>query len=106
MRESRAGQPFGALKAALREYFTGEGFGGEESFAGGYELGVSFAPDWVGEFLWSSHDLDDDSLIPEGLVTNFESCAFVAVVDTIVFETSGTRTLSNIPADEVLLAGE
>lgn len=43
-------------------------------------------------------------MIPEGLVTNFESCAFVAVVDTLVFESDGVRTLSTVPAD-VLVAG-
>jgi Xaa-Pro aminopeptidase len=106
VRKGRAGQPFGQLRATLREYFMGEGVAEEEFFAGGYELGISFAPDWVGEFVWSAHDPDDESPIPEGLVTNFESCAFVAVVDTVVFEPGGARTLSSIPAGEVLLAGE
>ena len=65
---------------------------------------MSFAPDWVGEFLWSADDADDERIIPDRLVTNFESCAFVAVVDTVLFETQGTRTLSTVPTD-VLVAG-
>ncbi len=104
LRGFRAGQPFGQLKGALRDYFAGEGFADEEYFAGGYELGVSFAPEWVGEFLWSADDPADDSVIPEGLVTNIECCAFVAVVDTVVFEADGARTLSTVPT-EVLVAG-
>ena len=105
LRDSRAGQPFRELKRALRDYFVGEGLAEDEFFAGGYELGVSFAPDWVGELLWSSGDADDDSVIPEGMVTNFESFAFVGIVDTVVFEATGTRTLSNVPT-HVLIAGE
>jgi Xaa-Pro aminopeptidase len=104
LRDSRAGHPFAELKRALRDYFVGAGLTKDEFFAGGYELGVSFAPDWVGEFLWSAADPDDESVIPDGLVTNFESCAFVAVVDTVLFETQGTRTLSTVPTD-VLVAG-
>lgn len=104
IRDSRAGQPFAELKRSLRDYFASAGLTKDEFFAGGYELGVSFAPDWVGEFLWSAGDADDETMIPEGLVTNFESCAFVAVVDTLVFESDGVRTLSTVPAD-VLVAG-
>jgi hypothetical protein len=59
----------------------------------------------VGELLWSAGDAADDSVIPEGLVTNLESCAFLAVVDTVVFEADGARTLSTVPTD-VLVAGE
>ena len=105
LRESRAGQPFGQLKASLRDYFIAQGLDEHEFFAGGYEMGLSLPPDWVGEFFWSAHDSDDEALIPEGLVTNFESCAFVEVVDTVVFEAGGTRTLSSLPTD-VLLAGD
>ena len=83
---------------------SGAGLGKEEFFAGGYELGMSFAPEWVGEFLWSAGDADDESVIPDRLVTNIESFAFVAVVDTVVFETQGARTLSTVPTD-VLVAG-
>lgn len=104
LRESRAGQPWSELKRALRDYFTDAGLSKDEFFGGGYELGVSFAPDWVGEFLWSAGDEDDETMIPDRLVTNFESCAFLAVVDTVLFETQGTRTLSKVPTD-VLVAG-
>ena len=105
LRGSRAGDPFSQLKTTLREYFIAEGLGDQEFFAGGYELGISFAPEWVGEYLWSAHDPDDGALIPERLVTNIESVAFVAIVDTVVFEADGARTLSTLPT-EVLIAGE
>ncbi len=100
----RAGDSFAALGKALRDYFADAGVPADAYFAGGYELGLSFAPDWVGELMWSSHDETNDELIPDGLVTNFESCLHVAIVDTIVFEPDGARTLSTLPT-EVLRVG-
>jgi Xaa-Pro aminopeptidase len=101
----RAGIPFGELNRALFDYFMDAGLSEDEFFAGGYELGISFPPDWVGEFWWSAHDLDSEEIIPAGLVTNLESCAFVAVVDTVVFEPGRARTLSEVPADVLVVGG-
>jgi Xaa-Pro aminopeptidase len=100
----RAGIPFATLQSALREYHRDTGLPSEQLFAGGYELGVSLPPDWVGELLWSTSAPDMEELIPEGLVTNFESCAHVAVVDTIVFGSAGARTLSSVPTDVLTIA--
>ncbi|WP_033287622.1 M24 family metallopeptidase [Amycolatopsis jejuensis] len=98
------GRPFRELNHALLDYFDRYGLDKELSFGGGYELGLSFPPDFVGEFLWGTHDADTDELIPDGLVSNFESCAFVALIDTVVFQESGTRFLCTLPR-EILRAG-
>ncbi|WP_214324248.1 M24 family metallopeptidase [Nonomuraea sediminis] len=97
---ARPGRPFRELNKALREYFADAGV---EGWAGGYELGVSFPPDWVGEFLWSCDD-DTDAVIEPGLVTNFESCAYLAMVDTVVFDDQGARLLSSLPR-ELMVGG-
>ena len=99
----RAGIAFGELNRALYDHFVDAGLEVDEFFAGGYELGISFPPDWVGEFTWSAHDLESEELIPDGLVTNFESCAFVALVDTVVFERDGARTLSDLPTEILIV---
>jgi hypothetical protein len=49
-------------------------------------------------------DEDADGLIERGTVTNFESIAYVGMVDTVVFEESGARLLSSVPR-EVLAVG-
>lgn len=90
---ARPGLPFRELNRALREYF------GPDGWAGGYELGVSFPPDWVGEFLWSCTDEETEAVIEPGLVTNFESCYFLAMVDTVVFDDTGARLLSSLPRE-------
>ncbi|MEY9863827.1 Xaa-Pro aminopeptidase [Catenulispora sp. GAS73] len=99
LRTARVGLPFRQLHKAFRDYFAGEGLGeeGVEGWAGGYELGVSFPPDWVGEFCWDSSDDRTEAVIEAGLVTNFESCAHLAMVDTVVFEDTGARLLCSLP---------
>ncbi|MYS86917.1 M24 family metallopeptidase [Embleya scabrispora] len=101
---ARPGLPFRTLNRALREYYADAGVTAD-GWAGGYELGVSFPPDWVGEFCWSSTDRETDEVIENGLVTNFESCAFVAMVDTVVFDDDGARLLSSLPR-ELLIVGD
>ncbi|MCX4911679.1 Xaa-Pro peptidase family protein [Streptomyces sp. NBC_00878] len=100
---ARVGLPFRELHRALRVYFAESG--AADGWAGGYELGVSFMPDWVGEFCWDIEDGEIEDVIEAGLVTNFESCAFVAVVDTVVFEETGPRFLSSVPR-ETLVVGD
>lgn len=100
---AHVGLPFRELHRALRAYFAESG--PADGWAGGYELGVSFMPDWVGEFCWDMQDEEIEDVIEAGLVTNFESCAFVAVVDTVVFEETGPRFLSSVPR-ETLVVGD
>lgn len=93
---ARIGMRFSELAGALAGYFKDCGMPG---WAGGYELGVSFPPDWVGEFTWSTA-MAGESVIEAGLVTNFESCAgTTAMVDTVVFEQAGARLLSSLPRE-------
>ena len=51
---ARVGVPFREVNARLAEYYRGAGAPDGEFFMGGYELGVSFPPDWVGEFCWGT----------------------------------------------------
>ena len=97
----KVGTPFRELHRSLREYFAAAGV---EGWAGGYELGVSFMPDWVGEFCWDGHDDRTEDVIEPGLVTNFESSALLLMVDTIVFEDTGPRFLSSVPRTPLVVA--
>lgn len=96
---AEVGLPFRELDLALVEYFRQCGIDEEIGFGGGYELGLSVNPDYVGEFVWGTGYPDLGGVIEAGLVTNFESCAYLAVIDTVVFEESGTRTLSELPLE-------
>lgn len=93
------GTPVAAVNQALREYYQQVGVWDLNSqyWVGGYELGISFPPDWVGEWLFTVNSDDAEGVIEDGLVTNYESIIGLALLDTVVYQASGTRTLSKIP---------
>ncbi|AQA01900.1 peptidase M24 [Mycobacterium sp. MS1601] len=79
------------------------GLWGMHDWNGGYELGISFPPDWVGEWTFTVGESTDD-VFRAGVVTNYESIVLYPMIDTIVFGDDGARTLSTLPLD-VLRAG-
>ena len=81
---ARVGTPFDEVTARLAEYYRDAGAPEGESFMGGYELGIAFPPDWVGEFCWGTGSDHAGAVVEAGLVTNVESCYFLAMVDTVV----------------------
>lgn len=97
--EAKVGMTYGELGRILKSYYLDAGVGDDESFAGGYELGLSFPPNFVGEFVWGTGNLDDERPIEAGFVTNFESIAHVTIIDTLLFEESGARFLSKTPRE-------
>ncbi len=63
-------------------------------WVGGYELGISFPPDWVGEFVFAAEDEAPEGVFRSGMVTNCESIFRPGLIDTIVYEKEGARRLS------------
>ncbi|WP_162464037.1 MULTISPECIES: Xaa-Pro peptidase family protein [unclassified Mycolicibacterium] len=82
---------------ALLDYYTQAGVWGLHGWTGGYELGLSFPPDWVGEFVFSLDDPDVDGVFEAGMVTNYESIVNYGMIDTIVYGTDSSRCLSTRP---------
>lgn len=101
---ARVGMPFRDLYRTLRAYYAESAPPELEAAASGYELGLSFPPDWVGEAMWNTEDEETDAVIEAGFATCWESVACAALVDTVVYEEAGARVLSNVPL-EVLVAG-
>jgi Xaa-Pro aminopeptidase len=93
------GTPVRDLNQALKDYYIEQGVWhlNSQYWVGGYELGISFPPDWVGDWLYTVNSVDAPGVIEEGLVTNFESIIGLGILDTIVYQAAGTRTLSKIP---------
>lgn len=94
-----AGTPVREVNAALREYYTEVGLWGlkDQTWIGGYELGLSFPPDWVGDWIFTVADETTDDVFEAGMVTNFESIVHFSLIDTLVYEEGGARTLSALP---------
>jgi Xaa-Pro aminopeptidase len=87
------------VNRALREYLRESGVWGIQSWNGGYELGLSFPPDWVGEWYFSIDEVEPEGVIEAGMVSNYESIILYPMIDTIVYGAEGARTLSKVPLD-------
>jgi Xaa-Pro aminopeptidase len=109
--EATIGESFASVSEKLRKHYIDSGFWDYRDWIGGYQLGISFTPDWVGQFIWNVDKADEDNaplmrdpgdpddpgekIVGEGLVTNFESYVGGAgLIDTIVFSKHGNRTFS------------
>ena len=100
IRTVKAGMTVREVNDILRDYLQSVQLWNEPGWALGYELGISMPPDWVGEFYF--HCRDDkylERVFEQGMVTNFESLFGTWLVDTCVYEDSGTRFMSRQPLD-------
>jgi Xaa-Pro dipeptidase len=102
---ARDGVPVRTVNAALREYYQDAGVWDLRAWVGGYELGASFAPDWVGEFVFSAEDENPEGVFRAGMVTNYESALKTGgMIDTLIYGTGPARALSALPKKLVVLA--
>jgi Xaa-Pro aminopeptidase len=92
------------VQRTLRSFYRDTGVWERRGWLGGYELGIGFPPDWVGEWMFSVDDVDSDDVFEDGLVMNYESRAGLCLIDTFVIGPAGTERLSSVPR-EILIAG-
>ena len=99
--------PVQLLLDTMKAYYTKTGLEERKWFWGGYELGIAFSPDWVGQFVYEPlQDPRGERFVP-GMVVNYESIFFLpgdaglaGLVDSVVFRKSGARLLGrNVPFD-------
>jgi hypothetical protein len=97
---ARDGAAVREVNKALRDYYEDAGIWEDRGWVGGYELGASFPPDWVGEFVFSVDETDPAETFRAGMVTNFESVFIAAgMIDTVVYGIGPARTLSAWPKE-------
>jgi Xaa-Pro aminopeptidase len=94
------GVPVAEANRRLREYYREAGIWELRQWVGGYELGISFPPDWVGEWTFTVEEEQPDGHFEEGFVSNFESVLESAgVIETFVVERDGARVLGKLPRE-------
>ncbi|MBV9947698.1 MAG: M24 family metallopeptidase, partial [Myxococcales bacterium] len=98
------GVRIGDVQRALRAFYQEAGIWERRGWLGGYEFGIAFPPDWVGEWMFAVDDADSDDVFEEGLVTNYESVVGLVLIDTFVIGADGAERLSSVPP-EILVAG-
>ena len=57
---SQTGLTVGELVRAARQYYDEVGIWSDAGWVGGYELGIGFPPDWVGNFVYEMSDSDSE----------------------------------------------
>ena len=72
----KPGLSVGELVRACREYYENTGIFSEAGWVGGYELGLAFPPDWVGNFVYEITDEKSKKIFDAGTVVNYESQFF------------------------------
>lgn len=99
---AKAGIPFSDVDEALRAYYQAANIWELRDWIGGYQIGIAFTPDWVGEFTWNvdaeGENAETDKIVQAGMVTNFESfVGGTGFIDTVVFKDEGVEVISKLP---------
>ncbi len=117
--EARANRPVSEVARILREYYESAGVWEHRGWVGGYELGIAFPPDWVGEWLFNVAAEDEPGVFEANTVTNYESVfakpakskdlgegvGLGANIDTIIYGEESTRSLSKVDMEPLVCVG-
>ncbi len=68
---------------------------------GGYEIGISFPPDWVGEFVYDTSMLHEGVKFAPGAVVNFETG--FGINDTLIFTKDEAKILGTTQWDLIIV---
>ena len=110
---ARAGTDVKTLSIALQEHFKPITSRINFYFIGGYELGIAFPPDWIGEWVFDAIGGEAPGVFEAGMVTNFESIFYfedeqgftrdTSNINTVVFGENETRILGPYSAEPTII---
>jgi hypothetical protein len=88
----------------VREHYAAAGILDELYWSGGYELGIAFPPDWVGDFIYDLDHVTPEDRFRPMTVANHE-CNFFgpratglsATIDTMLFHAETAALASRFP---------
>jgi len=106
----RPNLPVAELNERMKAYYQEVGIEQDSWWFGGYELGIAFPPDWVGEFVYDVKIDPGDQLFVPGTVVNCESNFYLPhkagvsyQINTLVFTEKQARILGEIPNDMIVI---
>lgn len=94
--------PVSRFNATMKASYRKAGIWARRIWVGGYELGIAFPPDWVGEFVYDPEREAGEARFHPGTVVNYESNYYLPdgsgsiIIDTFVFDPSCAKALSEI----------
>ena len=107
---ARPGLSFNELMRPLEAHYREAGIWGSQRWAGGYELGVAFAPDWVGAFAYSVGQDAGAAALEPGLVVNYESNFYLPgrpgmsmLIDTLMVDEASADFIHKIGHDLIVI---
>jgi Xaa-Pro aminopeptidase len=97
--------PVRDFNRAVRDYFRSQGLWERRGWIGGYELGIAFPPDWVGNFVYdTASESDDERLFEPNTAVNYENQFFMPAhqgqyftIESLLFEAEEVCMLSQQP---------
>ncbi|MEM7171671.1 MAG: Xaa-Pro peptidase family protein [Pseudomonadota bacterium] len=106
----RPGLPVAELVRKTKAYYEDVGIWSDAGWVGGYELGLAFPPDWVGNFVYEMTDDKSERRFEPGTVVNFESQFFAPrlsgityYIDSLLFKQDRAYQPVTAPLDLVVV---
>ena len=107
----RPGLPVRELLRTVESYYRETGLLGDEWWIGGYELGVAFPPDWVGDFYYELGTDPGEEIFVPGDVANYEAnfylphnAGLAMSINTMAFTDEGATFLQETPSEPIVIA--
>jgi len=95
---------------SLESYYEEAGIIDDRWWFGGYELGASFPPDWVGPWAYDAYTDQRGRRFVPGTVVNYESNFYLPnraglslLINTLVFDSSKARVMGGLPNELIVL---
>jgi Xaa-Pro aminopeptidase len=103
--------PVRELNQAVLRHLEGAGLWERRGWIGGYEMGIAFPPDWVGNFVYDPlSEINADRRFEPGTAVNYEHQFFLPrhigqyfTIDTFLFEEGAARGVSELPFDIMVI---
>jgi Xaa-Pro dipeptidase len=106
----RPGLPVRDLLTRVESYYRDVGLLGDEWWIGGYELGIAFPPDWVGDFVYELGVDAGDAAFEPGDVVNYEAnfylpqqAGLAMSINTMAFTEDGGAFLQSTPSEPFVI---
>ncbi len=101
----KPGLSVAALLGEVERYYRDAGIWENQCWIGGYDLGLSFPPDWVGPWYYDVHSDPGEDVFEPGMVCNYEANFYLPqgagmsmFIDTMAVEQDSAEFLQQTPA--------
>lgn len=98
------------LTGALKKHFVDASIWEQRWWVGGYEMGIAFAPDWVGPFVYDPDIEAGERRFEPGTVVNIECDFFLPqmaglslIIDTMVFDDTSAELVHSVPQELIVV---